>query len=274
MNKVVLVFRSRFWSAGVKVVGVAAELRRDFPWFLDLKLAMGVASRPMLMCFVTTGHAATVERLSDAETLDRCLAALAKCFVPAQSAAGRNPAPSKPVPRSDATGGGSPASGPTDTGACGGQASAAAGTPGTAGAGAGAGGAGAGAGGAGAGSGGAGEGHSPAQARVDRSTDPLEPFSMCEDRAAAARIDTHGLPALSAYLITRWKADRYARGTWTYFATGSAPADYADVAAPIDGRLFFAGEHTFMAAQGTVHGAYLSGVAAAHDVVDSAARDQ
>ena len=36
---------------------------------------------------------------------------------------------------------------------------------------------------------------------------------------------------------------------------------------PVDNKLFFAGEHTTAAYRGTVHGAYLSGVRAARQIM-------
>ena len=44
------------------------------------------------------------------------------------------------------------------------------------------------------------------------------------------------------------------------------PADRTSVAAPVSGRLFFAGEHTSAQYPATVHGAYMSGLAAAASV--------
>ena len=91
-----------------------------------------------------------------------------------------------------------------------------------------------------------------------------------DNPAVAARVATYGLPKLTGYVITRWHSDPLAKGSWTYFAPGSSPADYAEVAAP-EGGLFFAGEHTCLQAQGTAHGAFVSGRAAGKAAVASLA---
>lgn len=61
--------------------------------------------------------------------------------------------------------------------------------------------------------------------------------------------------------VTRWNSDRFARGSWTMFPPGThGPEDFAAVAEPVcESAVMFAGEHTFIAAQGTVHGAFMSG---------------
>ena len=50
---------------------------------------------------------------------------------------------------------------------------------------------------------------------------------------------------------------------------GRAGADYDDLAESVSGTLYFAGEATFHAAQGTVHGAYESGQIAARECLHS-----
>jgi monoamine oxidase len=65
---------------------------------------------------------------------------------------------------------------------------------------------------------------------------------------------------------TSWGCDLFARGSYSYALPGHADARAA-LAAPVEGRLFFAGEacsrHDFT----TAHGAYLSGIEAAGDVI-------
>lgn len=69
------------------------------------------------------------------------------------------------------------------------------------------------------------------------------------------------------YQITRWDADPFARGSYSYNALNSTPAMRTDLARPLAGRLFFAGEATSKDYFGTAHGAYLSGLQAASDVL-------
>ena len=69
-------------------------------------------------------------------------------------------------------------------------------------------------------------------------------------------------------IVTRWGSDRFARGTYSYVAAEARPGDYDLIAAPIS-NLFFAGEATCATHPATVHGAYLSGLRAAHEVYES-----
>ena len=69
-------------------------------------------------------------------------------------------------------------------------------------------------------------------------------------------------------VVTRWGSDRFARGTYSYVAAEARPGDYDLIAAPIS-NLFFAGEATIATHPATVHGAYLSGLRAAHEVYES-----
>lgn len=69
-------------------------------------------------------------------------------------------------------------------------------------------------------------------------------------------------------VVTRWGSDRFARGSYSSTAPGMQPDDYNSMARPV-GNLFFAGEHTIVTHPATVHGAYLSGIRAASEVLDS-----
>lgn len=66
--------------------------------------------------------------------------------------------------------------------------------------------------------------------------------------------------------ITRWASDPYALGSYSYNALGSAPEMRDVLAAPLDAKLFFAGEASQKDDFGTAHGAYLSGLRAAGEV--------
>jgi monoamine oxidase len=65
---------------------------------------------------------------------------------------------------------------------------------------------------------------------------------------------------------TAWAADPWSRGAYSHALPGRA-GERAVLAAPIDGRLFFAGEATSAHAFSTAHGAYESGHRAADEVV-------
>ncbi len=63
-----------------------------------------------------------------------------------------------------------------------------------------------------------------------------------------------------------WGRDPYALGSYSYATPGHADARAA-LAAPVDDRIFFAGEACSPADYSTAHGAYQSGLAAARDAI-------
>ncbi|MCX2982515.1 FAD-binding protein [Halieaceae bacterium IMCC14734] len=68
------------------------------------------------------------------------------------------------------------------------------------------------------------------------------------------------VPEPMDYRITRWAADPFSYGSYSALAMGATPEMRCDLAAPIDNRIFFAGEATHSQHPATVHGAFLSGV--------------
>jgi monoamine oxidase len=83
-----------------------------------------------------------------------------------------------------------------------------------------------------------------------------------------------------AFKITRWGKDRFARGSYSYLPPGSTDQDYQLLQSPVNAngdslllegaevmRLYFAGEHTTALHPSTAHGAMLSGIRAAQEVV-------
>lgn len=77
------------------------------------------------------------------------------------------------------------------------------------------------------------------------------------------------IPQPVDYQITRWGSDPFAYGSYSFNALGATPTMRSTLAAPINKRLFFAGEATDKDYFGTAHGAFLSGVRAARDVVSA-----
>jgi monoamine oxidase len=65
---------------------------------------------------------------------------------------------------------------------------------------------------------------------------------------------------------SRWALDPFARGSYSHALPGHA-GDRAVLAAPVDGRLFFAGEATSPNFFSTAHGARDSGERAAREVL-------
>ncbi len=87
--------------------------------------------------------------------------------------------------------------------------------------------------------------------------------------AVLRRIFGAAVPDPIGYRITRWAADPFALGSYSFHAVGSTPAHRTALAASAANRLFFAGEATHRQYYGTVHGAYLSGLQAASRVARS-----
>ncbi len=73
------------------------------------------------------------------------------------------------------------------------------------------------------------------------------------------RLFGRAIPHPDAWLITRWRNDPFARGSYSYVPVGATPEDFDALAAPVADRLFFAGEATHRRCYATVHGAYLTG---------------
>lgn len=76
------------------------------------------------------------------------------------------------------------------------------------------------------------------------------------------------IPKPSETIVTRWGKDRFARGSYSYVGATSQPGDYEAMARPI-GNLHFAGEATCGTHPATVHGAYISGLRAASEVIEA-----
>lgn len=99
----------------------------------------------------------------------------------------------------------------------------------------------------------------------------IEAFSDEQIVADAMRVlrsmFSEDAPEPESVQITRWIADPFAHGSYSFPAVG-APADARQILAqPVDNRLFFAGEATNSDYPATVHGAYLSGLREAENVL-------
>ena len=74
------------------------------------------------------------------------------------------------------------------------------------------------------------------------------------------------LPEPEAFTVSRWLADPWSRGSYSYAALGSQAEDRHRLAAPLLDRVFFCGEATHSVHYGTVQGALLTGERAALDI--------
>ncbi|QSZ33907.1 hypothetical protein DSL72_005481 [Monilinia vaccinii-corymbosi] len=69
-------------------------------------------------------------------------------------------------------------------------------------------------------------------------------------------------------IVTRWGQDQFSHGSYSYTGPNFQSDDYGVMAKPI-GNLFFGGEHTCGTHPATVHGAYISGLRAASEVLEA-----
>jgi len=88
-----------------------------------------------------------------------------------------------------------------------------------------------------------------------------------DEQTVAAVLSAMDAPEPAGTLVTRWAADPYARGSYSFLAVGSSPEDQRALAEPVGDRVAFAGEATHEEFFATVHGAYLSGLREADRVL-------
>ncbi len=80
-------------------------------------------------------------------------------------------------------------------------------------------------------------------------------------------IHGQGIPEPLDYQITRWASDPFALGSYSYNPVGAKPRMRNELAEPLGKRLFFAGEASEKDYFSTAHGAYLSGLRAAQEMM-------
>lgn len=85
--------------------------------------------------------------------------------------------------------------------------------------------------------------------------------------ATLGRMFGRAVPPPVDYQISRWATDPWAGGSYSFTPVGATPELRDVLAAPLANRLFFAGEATNRYYYGTAHGAYLSGLRAAAEIV-------
>jgi monoamine oxidase len=83
------------------------------------------------------------------------------------------------------------------------------------------------------------------------------------------RIYGADIPEPNDLCLTDWSTDPQSLGPFAIPLVGSTAKHYGALAEPIGGKLFFAGEHTNFEYRASVHGAYLSGLRAAKQVMET-----
>ncbi len=75
------------------------------------------------------------------------------------------------------------------------------------------------------------------------------------------------IPEPEGYIITRWGKDPYSFGAYSHIPPFASGDDFDALFEPVDDVLYFAGEATSREYPSTQHGAYLTGVAAAEEIL-------
>lgn len=70
-------------------------------------------------------------------------------------------------------------------------------------------------------------------------------------------------------IVTRWGKDPFALGSYSFVGPEATGEDYDVLGKPVDNKVFFAGEATCRTHPASVHGAYMSGLRAANEVLES-----
>lgn len=101
-----------------------------------------------------------------------------------------------------------------------------------------------------------------------RSLEPLEDEALVREALQVLRtVYGRKVPEPTGVVQTRWLADPYAGGSYSFMAAGATPEHRKALSATVGERLFFAGEATSLEAPATVHGAWLSGLREARRIL-------
>lgn len=107
-----------------------------------------------------------------------------------------------------------------------------------------------------------------AYADYGRQTETMTDAQVVDDIMAHLR-DIYGnnIPSPNNMLRTKWATNENAFGAYSFTAVGTEMRHFEDLAEAVDGKLFFAGEHTEVDYFSTAHGAYLSGIREAKKII-------
>lgn len=112
-----------------------------------------------------------------------------------------------------------------------------------------------------------------AAGRFGRDLAELSDDEVAASAVAVLRRHFRRTPEPEEVLVTRWRDDPFARGSYSFVPVGARLSDLRVLGEPAGPRLHFAGEHTSPEFPGTAHGAWLSGLRAAAGILAGGARD-
>ena len=102
---------------------------------------------------------------------------------------------------------------------------------------------------------------------VERMSDDVVRAAIFSRLRASRR---QGLPEPLELRVSRWGADPWAQGSYSYLGLGATADDRVTLGEPVANTLFFAGEATHRDDPSSVHGAWWSGLRAAKEVLGQA----
>ena len=103
------------------------------------------------------------------------------------------------------------------------------------------------------------------------SADRMGDQELVQDALAVIKnVWGHNVADVKAILRTSWSQDPFSFGAYSYPKPDNNHKDFENLSEPLNGRLFFCGEHTNLRFLATTHGALLSGIRAADQIAKSA----
>ena len=90
-----------------------------------------------------------------------------------------------------------------------------------------------------------------------------EPLVTKNARSITKDIFGNNIPQPKDWQLSRWASDPFTYGSYSFLKPNATRRNRADLARPVNDKVYLAGEATSPSYSATVHGAYLSGVKAA-----------
>ena len=115
------------------------------------------------------------------------------------------------------------------------------------------------------------EGYFGGRLAADLEAGGVAAFADFAIRELVGLLGTHFANRVRPVKLHPWGVDPFSRGSYSYASPGKADCR-AELAAPVDDRLFFAGEACSQNDFSTAHGAYLTGIAAAERLIAARGR--